>query len=311
MRIALLMSGGLGKFCFPSQCSIAEKWKLIVNKYNIDVFCVADDNNYYDINSDAQIFPESNKKQETPNNDSWRYYKNIKTSTYEKSKPTIKKIILNSFGEHTKGLKIFDFDKLNLEFLKNNNNHDFFYNYRSLINGHPTRSEYIKLANLSQFYKLEECFKLMKEYEDENNFRYDMIIRCRFDCILESLYDNTVNLQELKINNTFYCPTNGDHIMDWWGIGNRNIMGEYCRYYSNFAGGLKSGYRFVIYHNMKGKYLGCDKGYNFKKKDDTTIIQQDISDANEVGLTFILKVKNDYKITTKINMFCDRSYADN
>ncbi len=36
-------------------------------------------------------------------------------------------------------------------------------------------------ATLSMFYSMKEANRLKKEYEEENNFKYDVVVRCRFD----------------------------------------------------------------------------------------------------------------------------------
>jgi len=52
----------------------------------------------------------------------------------------------------------------------------------------------------NELYKIFECHKLMEQYEKENNFKYDVIIRMRFDLGLKKkLYDETlINNEELK-----------------------------------------------------------------------------------------------------------------
>ena len=306
MKIALLMSGGLGKFSFGNTCDkISEKWTKIIDQYDIDVFCVADDNNYYDEETDTQIFSKGNEEKKTPCMGKWRYHNKIDLYDYEKSYNKINNVIKKYFTDSVKKLKILNFSDLNLDFLKKTNNHEVFYNY-VVNNEYCHRNEYVRLSNLSQFYKLKECFNLMCEYEKEQNLKYDMIIRCRFDCILESIYDDSINLNDLDILKTIYSPWSPGHMMDWWAIGNRYIMEKYCKYYDNFAPGIIENYRMFVYHDDKGNFICYDKGYNIKKKNYT--ICEDISDSNEVGLTYTIVVKEEYNTKTCINMLCDRSY---
>mgnify|MGYP007071937071 CR=1 FL=1 len=64
MKIALLLSGELGTFEFKDTCL---NWKKIINKLNLDVFCAVDENNFYDKESNSQIFSIHNPTKEMPN----------------------------------------------------------------------------------------------------------------------------------------------------------------------------------------------------------------------------------------------------
>ena len=123
MKIALLLSGELGAFEFKDTC---EKWKTIINELNLDVFCAVDENNFYDKDSDSQIFSINNPNREMPNQHN-RIYKNNKFLTYEESCIKINNILKKYLD--VKGLKIFRYDELNLNFLIKNENHKTFYEY--------------------------------------------------------------------------------------------------------------------------------------------------------------------------------------
>ena len=283
MKIALLLSGELGTFEFKNTC---EKWKKVINKLELDVFCIVDENNFYDKDSDCQIFSVNNPNKEMPNQHN-RVYKNTKFLTYEESLAKINKILEKYIKVKSK--KIFKYTDLNLNFLIKNKNHKIFYEYSK----NTGRSINIKYANLSQFYKLKKCFDLMSEYENKNNFKYDLVIRSRFDIFIDNLNLITSNC---KLFNQEICASYGTgHLIDWWAIGKRDIMEKYCNYYNNFAPGLLKNFKFFIYRNKEGKFLKFEKGYDIKK-DNTLDICEEISDANEVGLSYIIEEIEKYKI---------------
>lgn len=283
MKIALLLSGELGAFEFKDTC---EKWKTIINELNLDVFCAIDENNFYDKDSDSQIFSINNPNREMPNQHN-RIYKNNNFLTYEESCIKINNILKKYLD--VKGLKIFRYDELNLNFLIKNENHKTFYEYSK----NTGRTDNTKYANLSQFYKLLKTFELMCDYENTNNFKYDIIIRSRFDIFIN-------NLHLIKSNNELFnkeiCASYGTgHLIDWWAIGKRDIMEKYCNYYNNFAPGLLKNWKFFLYRSKEGKFLKFENGHNIEKNNELDICQE-ISDANEVGLSYIVEEIEKHKI---------------
>jgi hypothetical protein len=74
---------------------------------------------------------------------------------------------------------------------------NFSYRYR-----HTSTND---ISLLNQFYKISECNKLKCKYEEENNFKYDLVIRCRFD----AFFVRKFNKEELLLDN--------DEILVPWG----------------------------------------------------------------------------------------------
>jgi len=96
--------------------------------------------------------------------------------------------------------------------------------------------ELIKPENvLSMFYSIEQANKLKKEYEKENNFRYDLVIRSRTDIILHNfnLNLNTVDknkiycygLDQFMFENTIICN-------DQFAFGSSEYMDIYSSLFS-------------------------------------------------------------------------------
>lgn len=84
---------------------------------------------------------------------------------------------------------------------------------------------------MSMFYKIESCNKLKKDFEQENNFTYDCVIRARADLCFEQTID-------IKAGNSFnylYVPKHGDFngLNDQFAYGSSEIMDKYSSLYSN------------------------------------------------------------------------------
>lgn len=273
MRIALLMSGKLGKFFYNN--SISGHWSSSVKNYGIDVFLVTDDDNYFNPINNSQIFSDKNIDRYVTNGDDFRKSNIYEYSSHKETSDFFNKILYECFGENLKSLSILD-SNLEKDFLVKNESQKVFYNY--LESG---RGEGQKLGILNQFFKLEKCYESMCQYENENSIKYDIIIRSRFDCM--------VNFSpSLDFQNKIYCGYTGQnkHIFDWWAIGDREIMSEYCKYYSKIGDYLIEGKKSLIPWN--GNYL-------------------DISDSSEVGLTDIIH-KNSYSILDVLSYNVDKSY---
>ena len=82
---------------------------------------------------------------------------------------------------------------------------------------------------LSMFYKVEACNKLKSEYEEENNFKYDFVIRYRPDIVINDILDFTVKRDIL------YIPKFGDFggLNDQFAYSSSEIMDTYSSLYSH------------------------------------------------------------------------------
>lgn len=85
--------------------------------------------------------------------------------------------------------------------------------------------------HVSMFYSISVSNSLRKEYEQENNQSYDLVIRCRPD-----LYFNTeLNLNLFPNKNTIYIPEIGTYVEggvnDQIAISTPNIMDSYTNIY--------------------------------------------------------------------------------
>lgn len=99
-------------------------------------------------------------------------------------------------------------------------------------------NNYLDNVTNTMFYRIYECNKYSKEYEEKNNFKYDLIIRLRVDINLyERLYlDNF-------FDNNVYFPMRSSYgdishiyhlgVTDQFFIANRELMDKTCSIYNN------------------------------------------------------------------------------
>jgi hypothetical protein len=269
-KIALLLSGNLRTF-FYNDNYIAKKYAELVNNQDIDVF-IYTDNNDFNYNN-IQYLSEKNIEKilgnpDIPETNERKYSDNIQFINYDDSTKILNEKLLECFGQKLKDLNIEDFNKdlINDIYDKQNINHNAFMNTGSNFSR--------KNCIMCQFYKLYKCYNLMINYEKNNNFNYDIIIRSRFDGVLNINND----IRSLDFNNNLYCQGDEIHLYDWCAIGNRFIMDKYCNYYLNISQNLVEN----IYYENGG---------------------HDISDSSEIGLTYIIRNKHNYNLLyTNINI---------
>jgi hypothetical protein len=88
---------------------------------------------------------------------------------------------------------------------------------------------------LKMFYNIYKADYYRQKFEEENNFKYDCVIRTRSDCGV----DRELDLSTLDIQHNIIMPINGwhgiPHCCDMFGIGNSDNM----KVYSNTFNKLK------------------------------------------------------------------------
>ena len=78
----------------------------------------------------------------------------------------------------------------------------------------------------SMFYSLNQCNNLKVEYEIKNNFKYDAVLKCRFDYIFNKKYDvKNFNLKYLNTKND--CKHTEYAINDHIALSNSDNMNMY------------------------------------------------------------------------------------
>jgi hypothetical protein len=298
-KVALLLSGNLRTFYF-NDSYIVKSYMNLIDKHNIDVF-IYTDNNDFNIN-DVQYFSDNNSEkilgivqQDT------RYYKKSDFINYENASNLLNEELKKTFGDKLKKIYIEKYDNnlIDIIFDKNNINHKIFMeNIYSDFNR--------KRALMCQFYKLFKCFNLLVDYENENNFKYDIIIKSRPDGIFNNL--SKLDFINFNYDNTLYCGGHHLHIYDWWAIFNRFIMEHYCNYYLNISQNLVDKIYLFVYHIdkkvVKEEVIYCDDVAEYKKNFKNYDYVYDLSDSTEFGLTYLIKNKLGYNTTTN-NIYFD------
>lgn len=123
-------------------------------------------------------------------------------------------------------------------------------------------------SNLSQslhsmFYSVKKSIKLCEEYEKENNFKYDVIIRTRFDMgildrldICESAFTSSKTLYYLDLCNNKFVISD----LLFWGSG--QVIKDVCDVYDNIDAHIfddecqLSGEGLFTYRAERSKYRG-------------------------------------------------------
>ena len=114
-------------------------------------------------------------------------------------------------------------------------------------------------THFSMFYTMMESLNLKSNYEKENNFKYDLVIRTRFDISLESTLDPT----GFNLTKGIYSPDvcgNPKVISDWFNFGISENMDVYKEIYPNIVEFFKQGVMItsgeeLITHMLKIKNI--------------------------------------------------------
>jgi hypothetical protein len=114
----------------------------------------------------------------------------------------------------------------------------------------PGQPSAIQNKMVSIFYSIWKANELKKQFEEENNFKYDIVIRVRFDLfyydsliIEEHINENTINtilvssrFQSIRQNDSY--PINGgghySSMVDTFAFGTSENMDKFCSVYPEF-----------------------------------------------------------------------------
>jgi len=110
-----------------------------------------------------------------------------------------------------------------------------------------------------QFYNIQQCNELRKEYETSNNIEYDIIIRARPDVFFFSEIEDS-DIEYIYENNSVGIPVEYFKIWstkttDVFAMGNRYVMDKYCQAFDTV---LESNYiigesESVVDYHIKNK----------------------------------------------------------
>lgn len=167
----------------------------------------------------------------------------------------MKKILYNKFGNNIKILKKRNDDELKERNLIYNKKKDLFKNFEYSSCFYNIKTKTLSNIVVDQFYNLYKITNLFKEYVENNNIKYDIVIKGRFDRLL---YMNKINFDKYNYpNREFICI--GGYLREWvsdsFFFGSYKSMLYIC---SNFIN--------EMYNYNDKKY------YPLKKYEHTTIL---------------------------------------
>lgn len=105
---------------------------------------------------------------------------------------------------------------------------------------------------INMFYKIMKCNQLKTQYENENNFKYDTVVRLRTD----SHFREPVIFSEVK--DTIFIPNNLDFggVCDQFAYGSSDLMNAFCDLFPNIKRYFDEGCKFHPESILK---YHCDK----------------------------------------------------
>jgi hypothetical protein len=270
---------------------VAQTYVDFIQKQNVDVFMYTDDNDFN--HNNTQYFSDNNtgKIMGIPMLYERRYYSKQEFIDHQSAVGIIEHSLNLLFGKSLKGLHVEKYrnDLMKDIYLNDNRNHQIF-----MTNPHACVER--KIALMSQFYKLYKCFQLMEEYERKEGFLYDIVIKSRFDGVL-----NLNDMKSLDLTNKVYCEGYPEFMNDWWAIGNRYIMEKYCKYYLNISPNISNN----TYIFKKGGRWNTVISETDPRDNS---MREDASDSGEVGLTYLIRTLEKYETFYNHTMRIDLSY---
>lgn len=117
--------------------------------------------------------------------------------------------------------------------------------------------------HFSMFYTMKESLRLKQEYEKENNFKYDLVIRTRFDISLETF----IEPEQYSLKQGVYSPdvcSNPAVISDWFNFSDSDTIDLYSEIYDNLLNYHKKGIMItsgeeIITHLLNTKNIPIKK----------------------------------------------------
>lgn len=164
-------------------------------------------------------------------------------------------IFLHSFSKKTNDLLKYNpidyiFETENDFKIKENKDQDIEF-FENKFNNTKNKNNSITFYNLSQIniiykvlYGIKSTVKLMTNYENTNNFKYDYVIVSRIDCCWIRPLDFSI-LEKNKLYSSIwgknnYYTKNNCGILGYWIISNSALMGQYASLYDNLSFYLKN-----------------------------------------------------------------------
>jgi len=176
----------------------------------------------------------------TSNQNALRFYDDRGVIDYvKKNNYTNDEAFFKSKYKNLKGIHIDHDDCKFNEFVKQNN-----------IKKHRNHT----LNMINSYFKINECIRMMEEYETKHDFKYDLVIRCRLDFFA---YADFLNPHSINLNdNVIYLPISkyNNHKDDSGFIMNRNCI-EYFKKFINVIINFNDQSKYICIENELVDYL--------------------------------------------------------
>ena len=107
-----------------------------------------------------------------------------------------------------------------------------------MVDGCEIAGESSASSVFNMWWGIYQANELKKQYEEQNGFKYDIVIRTRFDIEI---------LEEVELrnwNNSLFIPMGSDHrdgFNDFLAYGKSHIMDYYCSNFHNLVDYIKEG----------------------------------------------------------------------
>ena len=160
------------------------------------------------------------------------------------------------------------------------------------------------IAHYSRWYGVKEVMKLKRQYEEENNFKYDLVVNARFDLCYNKLFDfsclptNQFHIPIHPDRPNYGWPAEQGEILDHMFASNSDIMDKYSTLYDNLdeytlpgqcpQWNTISNHFLMVWHLWKLNLLYLD----IVKKSFSTYTEQQVSQQEEKADYDIMRYRN-------------------
>lgn len=119
---------------------------------------------------------------------------------------------------------------------------------------------YCRFNIYSAFYSATQSYLLAREYEEQNDFKYDWIIKTRFDFALNKKFD----FETLDSDKIYVPPSTSNQVVsDQFAFGSSSVMEKYFELFNNIdefrERGIDIGGEIYITENLKKYGFWNDK----------------------------------------------------
>jgi hypothetical protein len=247
MKVAIVIHGNLRTFLMPTRenpsIRICDSFvNNIVLPNNADVFAFTDTNDFY--YNDTQYYA-TDRQIEILNNNAYRLHNKVDFINSDSAKQIINDQLNSLIGSNLKSVHIEPpFDATTDP------------KFSLLQNANVKGSSPSLLVH--QFRKLKLAYEMVKEYEKQNGFSYDLIVKWRFDILNPG--GGILNFSNYDYGNTdvYVAGVHSPVIYDWHAFGKPQFM-HYCFSIYDYLGNFLNEGRIHLCDKCRiyGNHINC------------------------------------------------------